>query len=183
MFHVKQSPHQHRHRRRHGHQPEERSSISSLQLCPRDPRPPAQRHTMVTASQRARNAPSGADPWTSPGLVTRGRAAPSVPPQRSHQNAPYIPRCSRYAHDACQPVLPSDAYSNRSPPPVRDRQASSSPHPESAQHSGNAPRKTPDVITAQSGSTMDSSAPLTSIHRSTFLSHRTPFLCHRRGFL
>ena len=106
-------------------------------------RRPGQRCVMINVSLRACNAPNVAHPWTSPGLGTQGPADPSVPPQRSHQNAPYIPRCSRYAHGACRPTPPSGADSNRPPPPARDRQATSSPHPESAQLSERTPSRRP----------------------------------------
>lgn len=57
-------------------------------------RQPGQLYVMINVSLRSRNAPNVAHPWTSPDLVTRGRADPHALRQRSHQSAPYIPHCS-----------------------------------------------------------------------------------------
>ena len=151
--------------------------------CPGGHRPSGQHHTTVKPSQQARNAPNVAHPWTSPGLGTQGPADPSVPPQRSHQNAPYIPRCSRFGHDTCRPAPPSSTHLNRPPHqpktpnpgqvPIRNQRSFRNAH-----HQGG-----PGTSIAQFKSPKDWCPSLASIHRSSFLSHRTPFLCHRRAFL
>lgn len=126
----------------------------------------------LVSARPTHSAPSAADPWTSPGLVTQDRADLSALPQQSHQSAPYSLHCSTCARDASRRAPPSGADSRTD---ARYRVTDSS---------SRSRRKLPHTASA---SALQSLTALTgsgspSAFIDPFLSHRTPFLCHRNPF-
>lgn len=60
--------------------------------------PPGHQKGSLSSPEQACNAPNGAHPWTSPGLVTQGPADLLTLLQRSHQSAPGTHHHSRNTH-------------------------------------------------------------------------------------